>query len=290
LTPAGLLTHFVVVLAGTPPASAQLMLPGAIHAPRSGGALPGSGDATSADAGQKKPKLARLQRPSEATIVGRELSRDGAMGVAKFRISGGKGLEIARLELSGEAISQPGMACRVDVVAAAPIAARLVGGLGGLARYAVEIAACSFAFAVLDGAVLVTRDLEPCTFAAADCRVDPTGLWGPRGDSIDARQREHLERARAQAESAVQANFRALLATAGKDQAAIKRIAGEQAGFSSERSMACSTYAGEDVHGFCALRLTEARAIALQARREAAVAEQAGKAAARGASRKSSTP
>ncbi len=39
----------------------------------------------------------------------------------------------------------------------------------------------------------------------------------------------------------------------------------EQAGFSSEREVICRNYLGEDIHGFCALRITEARALALQA-------------------------
>jgi hypothetical protein len=56
-----------------------------------------------------------------------------------------------------------------------------------------------------------------------------------------------------------------LLAAAGKDKQQTKRLASEQAGFSSEREEKCRTYAGEDVHGFCALRFTEARAIALGA-------------------------
>ena len=60
-----------------------------------------------------------------------------------------------------------------------------------------------------------------------------------------------------------------MLASAGKDKAAIKKIASEQAGFSSEREVACRNYAGEDVHGFCALRLTQARAFALRAELEA---------------------
>ena len=63
----------------------------------------------------------------------------------------------------------------------------------------------------------------------------------------------------------MRANFRALLASAGKDEAAIKAIAGEQAGFSSEREVACRDYAHEDSTGFCALRLTQARAFALEA-------------------------
>jgi len=60
-------------------------------------------------------------------------------------------------------------------------------------------------------------------------------------------------------------NFRALLSAAAKDQETAKKIVAEQAGFSSARDMTCRSYLKEDVHGFCALRLTQARVLALQA-------------------------
>jgi hypothetical protein len=268
---AGLAVVLVISLASALPASGQLMLPGAVHAPQAEGTskIPrASDDATSADAGQGRPKPARLQAPSEATLLGRDLARDGSLGVMAFRNRAAKGLEIASLSLAGEEIASPGMPCRVDVVSGTPIEVRFTGrSAAGLSRYAAEIVACPFSFEVLDGAVLVARDPKACAFEAAGCRVDPTGLWGPRGDTIDERQIKQWERARMLAETSMRAGFRALLASAGKDREAIKRIAGEQAGFSSERSVACSGYAGEDLHGFCALQLTEARAIALQARR-----------------------
>ncbi len=290
---AGLAVGLVVVLASLPPASAQLMLPGAFHGPRSDPAphAPGgAGESGSAAAAPGNAKPARLPPASEATLVGRELSRDGSKGAMAFGTTAAKGLEISSLSLAGEEIARPGAPCRVDVVAGTPIEARFTGRPGGLSRYEVAIAACPFAFEVLDGAVLVARDPKSCAFAAAGCVVDPTGLWGPRGDPIDARQLEQWERARARAEASMRANFRALLASAGKDREAVKRIAGEQAGFSSERSVACATYAGEDVHGFCALRLTEARAIALQARRDAAGKPRTDQAPGRGATRKTTAP
>ena len=64
----------------------------------------------------------------------------------------------------------------------------------------------------------------------------------------------------------MRANFHALLAGAGKDKAAVKAAAREQAGFSSNREMICRDYLREANHGFCALQLTEARSFALLAR------------------------
>ena len=45
----------------------------------------------------------------------------------------------------------------------------------------------------------------------------------------------------------------------------VLELAGEQAGFSSAREMTCRIYLKEDFHEYCALRLTQARALALQA-------------------------
>jgi hypothetical protein len=265
----------VVALVTAFPARAQLMLPGAIHSAPSEGTPKATGNATSAEAAQGRPKPNRVERPSESTLLGRDLVRDGATGMMVFRTVAGKGLEISNLSLAGEEVGKPGAPCRVDVVANRAIEATFEGrSTAGLSRYAVQIEACPFAFEVLEGAVLVERDPKTCTFAAAGCLVDPTGLWGPRGDAIEARQIEQFERARAKAEANMRESFRALVARAGKDKDAVKDIAGEQAGFSAARSMACSTYAGEAVHGFCALRLTEARAVALQARRDTTAQEK----------------
>jgi hypothetical protein len=241
---------------------AQLMLPGALQAspsvvdkaaPNPAGATPG------------QPKPAGLKPPSEETILGHELSRDGFAGIIAFQHGSGKGLEITRLSIAGEEISHPGEQCQVEVVADAPIQTRFAGRPNGVSRYEVEIETCPFSLDVLEGAVLVTRTPMTCDFRAADCRVDPTGLWGPPGNAIGPDETKQLERERGRAESEMRARFRALLTSAGKDKEAIKQIASEQAGFSSEREVICRNYLREDVHGFCALRITQAHALALHA-------------------------
>jgi hypothetical protein len=201
-----------------------------------------------------------VRTPAEENIIGRDLARNGSQGLLKFeRI--GKDLKVSQLSMVGEQISKPGEQCRVDVIGGAPLGTKFIGRPEGLARYDLEIAACPISFEVLDGAVFVQHTV--CAFTAADCRVDPAGVWGPQGNTISAERAKEMEKARPRAEADMRANFRALLANAGKDRAAIKSIAGEQAGFSSEREMICRDYARESVHGFCALRMTEARAIAL---------------------------
>lgn len=247
------------------PARAQLLLPGAIQASPSP-----AGNAAQNPAGAMpgKPKPAGLKPPSEETIFGHELSRDGFAGAIAFQRGPGKGIEITRLSLAGEEISHPGRQCRVDIVADTPIQTRSAGRPNGVFHYEVDIAACPFAFDVLDGAVIVVRVPPSCDFPAADCRAVPAGFWGPSASSFGPDQVKQFERERGQAESLMRAAFRARLTNAGKDKDAIKKIASEQAGFSSERDVTCRNYPGEDVHGFCALRITQARALTLQAASE----------------------
>jgi hypothetical protein len=238
------------------------MLPGALQASPSPAGKTAQSPAGAA-AGQ--PKLAGLKPPSEETIFGHELSRDGFAGIIVFQRGSGNGLEIAKLLIAGEKISRPGQQCQVEVATGTPIQTRFVGRSNGVSRYEVDIEACPFSIDVLEGAVLVTRTPKTCDFQAADCRADPAGLWGPPGNAIGPDEVKQLERERSRAEAAMRANFRALLTSAGKDKNAIKQIAGEQAGFSSEREEICRTYLREDMHGFCGLRITQARALALQA-------------------------
>jgi len=53
---------------------------------------------------------------------------------------------------------------------------------------------------------------------------------GPPGNSFGPDQVKQLERERGHAESSMRTGFHALLMKAGKDKAAIKKMAGEQAG------------------------------------------------------------
>ncbi len=247
------------------PAAAQLMLPGAQQAAPEGA----TNAANPVPPAAAKPKPAAPKPPGDDAIVDRDLVLNGSEGLIRLRRTPGAGLEITALALTGEQIAHPGEACRLDIVAGAPIEAKANGKPRGLLRYDVGIEACPFSLDVLDGAVLIIREGKTCDFAAADCRVDPTGLWGPAAATIDDKEVKQFEHARGGAEATVRANFRALLARAGKDKAAVKTIAAEQAGFSSEREVACRNYAQQDAAGFCALRLTQARGFALQAELEA---------------------
>ena len=216
---------------------------------------------------QSKPKASGPEPAREKTILGQELLRDGAAGAISFQSASGREheIEISRLALSGNLISNPSDSCLVEVVADTPIQAKFVGRPHGSFRYNVDIEACPFSFDVLNDAILVAREPNSCDFTEADCRVDATGLWGPRGDRFTPAQTKSFERERGHAETLMRTQFRTLMANAGKDKALVKQIAGEQAGFSSMRDEICRDYAAESAHGFCALRITQARALALQA-------------------------
>jgi hypothetical protein len=136
--------------------------------------------------------------------------------------------EITILSFAGEGISHPSEQCRVDVVAEGPIQTSFAGMPRGVSRYDVDIEACPFSLDVLDGAVLISRTPRTCDFKAADCRVDPSGLWGPPGNAIGPDQAKQLERERSRSESEMRARFRALLERVGADQEAIKKIAGNR--------------------------------------------------------------
>ncbi|QLP96550.1 MAG: hypothetical protein HZY79_02865 [Rhodoblastus sp.] len=63
----------------------------------------------------------------------------------------------------------------------------------------------------------------------------------------------------------MRAHYKTLIGRAGGHDA-VKVVAREQAGFTSEREMACGAYESEVQHGFCHARFTEARAAELAAR------------------------
>ena len=265
---AGAVTIIAFAMLGSHPAAAQMQLPGALG----GGAPPagehksggGGGGSSAAPSSYAPPKPVVIKAPTEDTVTGHPLSRDGVKGEMVLDKSG-EGLALSKLTLDGDKISKPGTACTVDVPLAAPLPATPAGRPAGAIRYSVPVPACAFTIDVLDGAVLLTRAEPACEFTAADCRVTPGGVWGPRAIDITPKRAKDLERERVRLETTMRANFHALLRKAGKDRTAVKAIAKDQAAFSSEREMTCRDYAQETVHGFCSTQITQARALALMA-------------------------
>ena len=210
----------------------------------------------------KRSKPASVKVPGEEAIIGQDMALNGVRGRIVFARNG-DGLNITSLTLDGTQISHPDDSCRVDVVSGSPLIAKSLGRPTGAQRFGIELEACPFSFDVLEGAILVGPVSAICQFPAADCKVDPAGLWGPRASALNAERIKQVERSRVLIEITMRENFRDLLSrTHGK--VAIKAIASEQAGFTSARAQICRDYVREDVHGFCSLRLTEARAMALK--------------------------
>jgi hypothetical protein len=288
----------LVFLATTAPLEAQLALPGAV-APTPEGTVTGP-----SSGGAAKPKKKRVsvsgamgessghavmpKAPSEDTIVGKTLKLDGTGSALEFSRAG-TDLQVSKLTLSGDRLTRSGEECRVDV-AGMPLKLTPLESGSGLRRYQVDFPACPFMLDVLDGAILVSNEGKACEIKGADCRADPSGLWGIGEAEFDPKKAAEMLGARAQVEKTVRGNFRALYDRNKKDKPLRDFVVREQAGFSSWREEVCRSYAKESDYGYCALRLTEARAIALGAQlasgvklpegyAEAAAAEAAAKAA-----------
>jgi hypothetical protein len=196
----------------------------------------------------------------EDAILGKILHRHGHHGQAVFsKTAAGYGL---KLDLDGFQIANPVEPCAVSF-GEAPVPVSALGRPQGVPRYRLEAPICPIVFEVLDGAFLVAEPAEPCLVEAAQCRVDPRGLWGPDARSL-AGQAKEIEKARGSAERAVREGYRTL--TAKSDAVEQRTIAREQAGFSAEREMICRDFQREGQLGFCAARITEARAASLRAR------------------------
>ena len=204
-----------------------------------------------------------LKAPSEDGVVSQELMLNGLTGNLKLERSG-SGLS-ARITLPGTKVSQPTEACKVPLGGGGPVALTAEGRPEGVPRYEAAAAECPLRFDVTEGGVLVSS-LGPtpvCTFSAQDCATTPVGLWGPAAASLIPRSSE-FDSARGVADKAVRENYKLMTQRARRED--VRPIVTEQAAFSSDREQLCRTYAREGAHGFCHLRVTENRALALATR------------------------
>ncbi|WP_457796208.1 hypothetical protein [Methylocystis sp. S23] len=218
---------------------------------------------SSGEMGAARGPVVMPKAPSDDTIVGKALKLDGAGSAIEFSRAGTE-LQVSKLTLSGDRLSRSGEECRVDV-AGMPLKLTPQNSSSGLRRYQIAFPACPFALDVLDGAVLVTNEGKACEIKVADCRADPSGLWGMAEAEFDPKKAEEMLGARAKVEKTVRADFRELYDRNKKDKLVRSFVVKEQAGFSSWREEVCRNYAKEPDFGYCALRLTEARAIVLGA-------------------------
>jgi hypothetical protein len=238
------------------PTAPQAPIPGAPGE----GAPPAASDVPKAPPVPRQPVV--LKAPSEDNVMGQDLMLNGLTGSLKLERSGAG--TTARIVLPGNKISQPVEACKVPLNGGAPVAVSSEGRPEGVGRFEVTGGECPLRFDVLDGAVLVQSLSGPvCTFAAADCATTPTGLWGPAAATLIPRASE-FEAARGGADRAVRENYKLISQRLRGPE--LRPVVTEQAAFSSDREQMCRTYAREGAHGFCNLRFTEARALALATR------------------------
>ena len=204
-----------------------------------------------------------LKAPSEDGLVGQELMLNGLSGSLKLERAG-SGLS-ARITLPGTKVSQPTEACKVPIGGGGLVTLTSEGRPEGVPRYEAAAAECPLRFDVTEGGVLVSS-LGPtpvCTFSAQDCATTPVGLWGPAAATLIPRSSE-FDSARGVADKAVRENYKLMTQRARRED--VRPIVTEQAAFSSDREQLCRTYAREGAHGFCHLRVTENRALALATR------------------------
>src|SRR5271165_1212018 len=245
-------------------APAQLVLPGAAPSAPAGPAATAkpkkAGAASSA-------KAAKMSAPDPANIDGKPLLLNGEAGL--LQVSGsGQSLQVEKLRLAGESVSDPSQRCIVDIVGEKPIMATGVGRPDGLERFEVDVPACPFAFDVLDGAVLVPSQITACVFKAADCQTSPGGLWGPDAAGI-GQDATAIAKRRSLAEKMMGKALH-VLEDRAKDNQDAATLVRDQNGFAGVRDEACRSYVKESTLGYCAASLTEARAALLQARLAAA--------------------
>jgi hypothetical protein len=258
-------------------AGAQMILPGAVTAPAEGGA-------PAAAAGAPRPAKPKslvpppLAAPSPLALAGKTFALNGGRSIVSFSVLD-KQVSVSRLSLAGSMISNSRADCQVQAEAT-PIAVTDLGRPRGVTQLQVGFPACPVVFDVLDGAVLAAPGQAACDFKAADCHVDPTGLWGPTAADFSPARDKEIERARGHADAEVRENYKALVA-ATKDRPTIMGYARDQAQFSSTREEICRDYAGEGQHGYCAMKLAEARAAELRGKLAAALVAKAARMAKR---------
>jgi len=261
---AHILNVAALIALGVASARAQLVLPGAVDpTPEGTTAGPTKKRSVGGEMGAAAGPAIMPKAPTEDAIVGKILKRDGEGSAIEFSRAGAD-LQAAKLTLVGDDLRRSGESCRVEV-AGMPLKLTARESDTGLRRYQIAFPACPFTFSVLDGAILVINEGKACELKEAGCRADPEGLWGMGADEIDPKKGAEMLGARARVETTVRNNFRALYDRNKKEKAIRNFLVKEQAGFSSWREEVCRSYAREPDFGYCALRLTEARAIALGA-------------------------
>jgi hypothetical protein len=245
-------------LLGLTPAQAQLALPdagGQSAAP----AAPTDGATPAKPKAKAAPKVEPVKIDS---VLGKPLKLNGSEGVLVLSKSG-DAVSVDKLVLSGESTADAGAPCTIEVRGDTPMPLKAMGKIAGLQHYAIDFPACPIEFDLVDKAVLVPQQSTACVFQAAACQATPSGLWGPDAASLAGSEKD-IAAKRRRADSALSAALKSLMKqNKGADA---DSISSDEEAFASARDEICRGYDGETTLGFCASRLTMARAATLAAR------------------------
>jgi hypothetical protein len=247
------------------PLAQPMQLPGSVGSSPAGTPVtpPAAGPGERPPAGfpaPSRPAAPSAKPVADDAVVGQALLHEGRAGrFVMERVGRGYGLRFNAEGFQTGNLLEP---CGVSF-GDQPVLLEPMGRPDGLPRFKLQSSACPVVFDVLDNALLVIEPQAPCVIEAAQCRINPRGLWAPDARGLAALAKD-IERDRGRAETQVREGFRLLGARANADEQ--RAIAREQAGFSSEREQICRDFARESSHGFCAAKVTEARAASLRAR------------------------
>lgn len=266
-----LLVATAVLLAlSMPTAEAQLQLPGAVAPTPQGATSPtGPGGARPAPSaanplmprGPVGPPLRR----GEETLPGRTLRFLGQQGSMVINRVGAGPQQSFTITATG--VGRRGHdirnVCTPDLNGGQTVTLKPLGRPVGLSRYEAAFPGCTIVIDMLPDAAIVSAPGGACRFSD-DCIVDPTGLWGPNDREIPPDRT--IESARGNADRRLN-DARRVLQARLRTTPEGRTFLQEQAGFGANRERVCRNYGTSDIGpAFCALKYTEARGAAIEAR------------------------
>ena len=226
--------------------------------------------------GRKSPAINAVARPVASrmpanditNLVGQDMLRDGNLGMMRIvKVEDGEtspSFAVSALALPGFDMTDPDKICVVKLHFPQPLALHSVANEAGMTRYALDFKDCPLQFDVLHRSVLVHRMPKACIFQQVNCAAHPHGLWGPDARTLGPAQAAANDRTRGVNERRMRTLFVMLMHLTHGTKAR-NQLASEQAHFTTHRVMVCRNYARDAVEDFCALRLTEARVMTLNA-------------------------
>jgi hypothetical protein len=185
------------------------------------------------------------------------LGQAGRMGIG--RDPKGLNLTFTAIGRKGNDIRQ---ICSADFTSSGPVALTSKGRPDGLPRFEATLTSCTIVLDLLNDAVLVTMPGGACRLAD-ECVIDPTGLWGPKGDALP--KEAEIESARSSAEKHVNEARKTVVAQL-KKPAEQQAFLSEHVATQANRDRLCRFYAGVSGPGYCVLKYTEGYAAKLSMR------------------------